>query len=98
MSTSTIRYGRRWDTLARSYRDEIPSRVRDAWELPQPYVGRLLIALPGFAIDRTLRQDTHDMRRFWALDFDGARHEHAAPKEQLRQVAFIVPKYSRGRA
>jgi hypothetical protein len=96
MSTSTIRYGRRRDNWVGSYRDQISSRHRGAWELPQPYVGRLLIALPGFSIDRTLRQDTHEMRRFWALKFDGAR-QHAAPKELLRQVAFIVPMYCWGR-
>lgn len=94
MSTSTIRYGRRRETWAGCYRDEIPSRDRGLWEPPQPYIGRLLIALPGFDLDWTLRQDTRDMRRFWALYYDGGRRGHAAPKELLRQVALIVPTYS----
>jgi hypothetical protein len=93
MSTHTIRYGRRRDTWAGCYREDIPSRERAVWEPPQPHLGRLLIALPGFSLDWTLRQDMRDMRRFRALDFDGLLHGHAAPKELLRQVALIVPTY-----
>ena len=74
-----------------SERSDIPSRERYQ---PTPYIGRLLIALPGYAIDWTLRQDMRDMRRFYALDADGNRHAHAAPKELLRGVALLVPRYS----
>jgi hypothetical protein len=75
-------------------RSDIPSRERHPYQRQEPYIGRLLIELPGFSIDWTLRQDMRDMRRFYALDAEGARHGHAAPKELLRCVALLVPRYS----
>lgn len=67
---------------------------REEYRRPQQYLGRLLIDLPGFALDWTLRQDMRDMRRFRAVDLDGIAHAHAAPAELLRKVALIVPHYS----
>ena len=87
-------YGPGRATWAGSYRDEIPSRERPAYVRQEPYIGRLLIDLPGFAMDWTLRQDMRDERRFYAVDLDGAKHEHAAPRELMRRVALLVPIYS----
>ncbi len=77
-----------------SERSDILSREREPYTRPLPYIGRLLIALPGYSIDWTLRQDMRDMRRFYALSANGERMGHAAPKELLRSVALLVPRYS----
>lgn len=81
-------------TFNGSPRMDIPSRCREYCERPVPYLGRLLIDLPHFTLDWTLHQDMRDMRRFRAVDLDGIQHEHAAPRELMRQVALIVPRYS----
>lgn len=72
----------------------IISRDRGPYTRPQPYMGRLLIDLPGYTLDWTLRQDMRDMRRFYGIDLAGERMAHAAPRELLRQVALIVPRYA----
>lgn len=90
---TALRYGHARRTWAGSHRDEIPSRERpvvDAW---QPYIGRLLIDLPGYGLDLTLRQDARDLRRFRAIDLDGIQHAHAAPRQLLRDLALVVPVY-----
>lgn len=81
-------------TFNGSPRMDIPNRRREPYERPQPYLGRLLIDLPHFTLDWTLHQDTRDMRRFRAVDLDGIQREHAAPRELMRHVALIVPRYS----
>lgn len=75
-------------------RSDIESRHRPAPEPWQPYLGRLLIDLPGCRIDWTLHQDRRDLRRFRCVDLDGIQHAHAAPRELMRQLALIVPHYS----
>jgi hypothetical protein len=91
---SALRYGHNRATWAGSYRDEILSRERplivDPWE---PYLGRLLVDLPGYALDLTLHQDRRDPRRFRAVDLEGVQRAHAAPRELMRQLAIIVPHY-----
>ena len=67
------------------------------YEHARQYLGRLLIDLPGFSLDWTLRQDMRDMRRFRAVDLSGVTHEHCAPAEMLRRVALIVPHYGSAR-
>lgn len=88
-----IQFRRNRTTWAGSDRCDIPSRARPYARQDQ-YVGRLLINLPGYSLDWTLRQDMRDMRRFRALDLAGMEFAHAAPKELLRQVALLVPRYS----
>lgn len=87
-------YGPGRATWAGSYRNEIPSRERGPYVRPEPYLGRLLIDLPGFALEWTLRQDMRDMRRFRGIDLDGTVHAHHAPRELLRHVSGLVPVYS----
>jgi hypothetical protein len=91
---STIQYGRSRATWAGCYRDEIPSRERSPYSRPEPYIGRLMIDLPGYSLEWTLRQDMRDMRRFRGIDLDGVTHTHHAPRELLRHVALLVPVYS----
>lgn len=81
-------------TFNGSLRMDIPSRQREVYERPVLYIGRVLIDLPHFALDWTLHQDMRDMRRFRAVDLDGIQREHAAPKESMRALALVVPRYS----
>jgi hypothetical protein len=90
---AALRYGHNRATWAGSHRDEIPSRERPVVNAWVPYVGRLLVDLPGYGLDLTLRQDSRDPRRFRAIDLDGIQHAHAAPRELMRQLALIVPQY-----
>ena len=92
---TALRYGHNRATWAGSYRDEIPSRERGPVESWQPYLGRILIDLPGYALDLTLHQDRRDPRRFRAVDLAGAVQAHAAPRELMRQLALVVPHYGR---
>jgi hypothetical protein len=89
-----IRYGHNRATWAGSYRDEIPSREREAYTRPERFIGRVLVVLPFFELDLTLQQDMRDMRRFRALDLDGVQQAHAAPRELMRRLATVVPVYS----
>lgn len=82
-------------TWAGCHRDEIPSRERPPVVRVEPYLGRLHIALPGWELDWVLRQDQRDMRRFYALAFDGTRHGHHSPRQLIRQVVLpLVPMYA----
>lgn len=89
-----LRYGHNRATWAGSYRDEIPSRQREPHQRPERFIGRILVVLPAFELDLTLQQDMRDMRRFRAVDLDGAVHAHAAPKELMRELAKLMPLYS----
>lgn len=77
------------------YRTATPKREREPYQRPEPFIGRLLLIVPGFTLDWTLRQDMRDLRRFYAIDLDGNRQDHAAPKELVRNVALLVPRYRR---
>jgi hypothetical protein len=90
-------YGHARSTWAGCHRSEIPSRHRGEWVAPSPFIGALRIILPGFDLDWSLRQDMRDVRRFYALDLDGNRHAHAAPRELMHELARVVPRYSGAR-
>ena len=92
---TALRFGDARRTWAGSPRDEIQSRERGPVESWQPYLGRILIDLPGYALDLTLHQDRRDPRRFRAVDLAGAVQAHAAPRELMRQLALVVPHYGR---
>jgi hypothetical protein len=95
MSNSLSLYAPPCGRWAGAYRDEIPSRQHAPYVRPEPYIGRVLIDLPGCSIDWALRQDMRDMRRFRALDLDGALLAHAAPRELIREHLLpLVPVYS----
>lgn len=82
-------------TWAGGDRADIPSREREPWARPEPYIGRLHLALPGCSIEWVLRQDVRDMRRFRALDLDGNLLAHAAPRELIRETLLpLVPVYA----
>lgn len=87
-------YGDARRTWHGSPRSEIESRERPAPEPWTPYLGRLLLDVPGYRIDWALHQNRRDLRRFRAVDLDGIQHQHAAPAEMLRKLALIVPHYS----
>lgn len=91
---SALRFGYARNTWAGSYRDEIPSREREAHQRPERFIGRVLVVLPFFELDLTLHQDMRDMRRFRAIDLDGKQYVHAAPRELMRHLATVVPLYS----
>ena len=95
MSTPHRHYGPGRATWAGDCRDDIPSRQHAPYQRPEPFIGRIMIALPGFDLDWTLRQDMRDMRRFRAVDLDGIVHAHRAPREMLREdVLRLVPVYA----
>ena len=87
-------YGDQRKTWHGMPRCEILTRQHPPYERPQPFLARICIVLPGFDLEWTGHQDMRDMRRFRWVDMDGALHEHAAPRETMRALSLIVPRYS----
>lgn len=88
-----IRYGSPRRTHNGSAREDILSRERGP-SLDR-YVGRIMCAFPGFAIEWACPQDMRDPRRFYITDLDGKLLGHATPREIARTIlAPMLPAYS----